>query len=418
MSEEMEEEVLSVCPVCDRDVEPDDDAVTAFIANEMDWNTRTRTYGGTRPYVEIEAHYDCATRCDWCDELYVNTSITEHHNVNHQDVSVCYSCEEHYGYSCESCSDYIHSDDTRYDEYHDRSLCETCYDDNSCDGLVQGHDYRPSLVYWHKASDGSLENRARPFTKQTLYMGYELETNSSASSIGHAAKHIINVVGADERYMVLKRDGSVSGFEMVSQPATLEAHKELSPWDAIEGLTQFGMTSWRGAGCGLHVHMSKAAFGKDDIYKLLSFHQQNATVIQRFGGRTSDQWASFDVDYGGSEPSKLWLAKGATNYRRYVAVNLQNRHTIELRYFRGSLKRMTVIGVLEFVHTLHEYITGISAVDVFQRGALSWDAYIDWLNKRDNGDIDCLLPLMEKRGVLATAGSINAQNYDDSETSY
>lgn len=404
-----DEEVQVDCPQCGLVIDDIDGAVVARTGGLGSWRSR---------HDEAPHHDWCASYCEWCSEHYSSDHVDTYDTGSCTTTDICQQCRNDYGYTCERCNVIVHSDSIAYDEDSDSYYCYDCYSIVAdASSLLHDHSYRPQLVYWHKASDGSLSGRARPFTTKTLYMGFELETNSNGDRRGEAARYIYD--NSDENYLILKRDGSVSGFEMVSMPATLAAHKEMAPWQAIENLRNYDMTSWRGAGCGLHVHVSRSAFGKDDIYKLLTFHQQNAEMIQRFGGRHSDQWATFHVRYGSDEPSKLLMAKGHSNYHRYVAVNLQNRHTIELRYFRGSLKATTVIGVLEFVHTLHEYITSINAVDVFNHGALAWGAYIEWLERRDNGDLDHLIPLLDRRGVLnatttASHRTINDNNGDDS----
>jgi hypothetical protein len=40
---------------------------------------------------------------------------------------------------------------------------------------------------------------------------------------------------------------------------------------------------------------------------------------------------------------------------RYEAINIQNDHTLEIRVFKGSLKKERVLSAVEFIHSAIEY---------------------------------------------------------------
>jgi hypothetical protein len=127
------------------------------------------------------------------------------------------------------------------------------------------------------------------------------------------------------------------------------------------------------------------------------FHDSNQDVIKKFAGRDSRRWATFDRD-GDSVPM-IYLSRGGQQYNRYSALNFQNSSTIELRYFRGSLDGTTLLGVLEFVHSVWRYTQIIHSKEISD-GNIRWDRYRNWLlDENDNFDFNHLLPLMEKRGV-------------------
>jgi hypothetical protein len=61
--------------------------------------------------------------------------------------------------------------------------------------------------------------------------------------------------------------------------------------------------------------------------------------------RNPERWARID-------PNKKVSDGGKINPNRYEAINLQNRHTVEFRLFKGTLKRESFFRSLEFVDAL------------------------------------------------------------------
>jgi len=63
----------------------------------------------------------------------------------------------------------------------------------------------------------------------------------------------------------VKRDGSLTddGIEIVTHPCSLRYHLEQYPWDEIlSSLADYGFRSHDTSTCGLHVHVSRSAFGE------------------------------------------------------------------------------------------------------------------------------------------------------------
>ena len=63
---------------------------------------------------------------------------------------------------------------------------------------------------------------------------------------------------------------------------------------------------------------------------------------------------------------------------RYSAVNTNNDYTLELRFFRGNMKREGVMTALELCHALVEYTRDLSISDV-KLGMLKWEWFADWV---------------------------------------
>jgi hypothetical protein len=183
---------------------------------------------------------------------------------------------------------------------------------------------------------------------RNLYFGFELE-------IENIRRNIRNGEAADELpdWLYAKNDGSLKcGFEIVSCPMTWNCIKEHK--EALEALcrkmTKCGFASYDTETCGMHVHFSKNAVTSYHLYKLLKFFYDNPEFILRVSQRRSRsalaQWASIEPD----TDSIVYKAKTKRTRAKYLAVNLPNGPTVEIRIFRGSLNPKTVFKNLEFCH--------------------------------------------------------------------
>ena len=123
---------------------------------------------------------------------------------------------------------------------------------------------------------------------------------------------------------------------------------------------RMGYISHQAGTCGLHVHINRNSLGDSyetqecTIAKILYFYEKFWDEILRFSRRTNEQVNHWARRYGGgliSPRETLKHAKSA-HLGRYVAVNLENCYTIEMRIFRGSLKYSTFIATLQFVDSI------------------------------------------------------------------
>lgn len=334
--------------------------------------------------------------------------------------------EPEYETECESCGDGLDWDDGYRSEYDDVFRCNYCHSDhldafyeeeerrNEESALIHYYSYRPTLRFWaHNPTRNGTYMTAGPTRDEhgpRLYMGFELEVEARGNDREHGAEKVLEAssVSADgsrlgspreEELLYLKEDGSIAhGFEIVTHPCTMEFYEKHFPWQAIELLRAQGFSSWNSRSCGLHIHMNRSSFINDKhLWKFMVFIYKNPATLQRFAGRTSS-YAKFDIDsflhcydryshdnYGGSAASTfIRHAKGLTrNDDRYTAVNLQNVHTIELRFFRPSLRSSTVVAALQFCAALHEYTRELATPTVM-RGGLEFGQFAAWVRGNEN----------------------------------
>jgi hypothetical protein len=129
------------------------------------------------------------------------------------------------------------------------------------------------------------------------------------------------------------------------------------------------------------------------MHRFLNLVYSNPDFYSTLAGRTSDQWAKFtdiftredernsdgdrieDAVMGGYRIiNKRTFAHKLTerNSDRYSAVNTNNRETLEMRIFRGSVNGETIKAQLDLAHASVEYTRNLTVQDV-REGALSAD---------------------------------------------
>lgn len=176
-----------------------------------------------------------------------------------------------------------------------------------------------------------------------------------------------------------KSDGSLSGgVEIVSHPGTLAHHMYVMHWRQIQRTCEkAGFRSHDTDNSGLHVHVGRAQLGSTDaerdetIRKVQVLFVMYAAELTRFSRRTRsrlNQWAPFR-SFGVSPESiratdgdtlASWAGSSVPTHAydhddRYAAVNVLNRATVEIRIFRGTLKRDTLIAAIQLVSNVFEY---------------------------------------------------------------
>lgn len=300
--------------------------------------------------------------CEDCSELVHEWDRYAVSTIRGYEYVVCESCYCDGYSSCEPCGYSYPSDDMRYTDWE--AFCPDCYDQHSGEGDVDDWNYRP-LFNFHGVG--------------TLYLGMELEVEGGHSAIAN----IYDMYNRDTVYF--KHDGSLDhGFELVTHPMTLGWHNENTfIEDTTKALRQAGASSYNANSCGIHIHMNRGAFTNSHMWKFLQFHYRNADAIQTIAQRRDSSWAKFvgkhDADY------RKRVSKDSYSYSdRYVAVNLNNSETIELRYFKGNLNAPSVRKNLEFAVAVYEYTKQLTYQSIRQYNGLGWGAFMVWMRDQRN----------------------------------
>jgi hypothetical protein len=322
----------------------------------------------------------CASCCDDCGEIVDNDSI----NDTAYGDRICDDCRENYYFSCDFCEGLVHSDDINSIDGGNSYYCRGCTENraywcNACDdyhrdhyncpeddyptdrGLIKSYSYKPEPVFY---SDG---------VNQKLFFGLELEIESTSGNYAEGAQLVTDRLGD---FVYLKEDGSLNhGFEIVTHPFDYEHYRSNFNFGFLADLRALGFRSWDSKTCGLHIHISKTGFiSGGHIWRFSNLILNNLPQWVKIAGRNSERWASFDK--GANKIAGI--LKGKEYPERYVAVNMSNDKTIEVRIFRGSLNERRVCAAIESIHAAVVYTKNLSVRDVADK-ALSFDRFAQWV---------------------------------------
>jgi hypothetical protein len=257
---------------------------------------------------------------------------------------------------------------------------------------VHDHDYRQDLEFITTPKDNE---------DKKLFLGVELEIDSTylsedndgnpcgcgdencddcndyenrdSTDHNQNANTILHSISNNApRQVIGKWDGSLdSGFEIVSQPATLNAHTDLINWkNGFKTIIDFGYGSHDFGTCGLHVHINRDFFGDNKttqnyngakiVYllekfwdKFVVFTRRKTSHLERWAKRGN---AKYDYDKNDTKTSTMLTNAFQKNYYegrdKYIALNTLHNATFELRIFRGTLNYTTFMATLQFVDNL------------------------------------------------------------------
>lgn len=322
---------------------------------------------------------DCYTSrfstCDDCNEVVRNDDICQVHGRSGSARYVCDDCRSDY-YWCEDCDEYVHEDN-----YCENDLCNSCHDDrygsdddddgsssSSSQDIIRSYTYKPTPIF-HKVSDND-----------NVYLGIELEVERGDSSIRH--NEMAELINND--FLYFKNDGSLSnGFEIVTHPMTISYIKRnKNVWaDILNQLRSNKYRSYDTKTCGMHIHISKNAFTTWHLYRFMKFFVDNADFVTKISQRkieNLDRWAALTDTPGSSDKEytqdKLMYKakKKYGNGKRYLAVNLQNDKSVEVRIFRGTLNDSSFFKNIEFVQSVYDYTKSVPDADMSLKSFLTF----------------------------------------------
>ena len=356
----------------------------------------------------------CGSYCERCNSAVLNDDTCSVDNE-----SWCEYCAENYTFWCESC-DTRYSSNGNYADVEGDTWCEDCTernawycddcdvwsrDGNDCDHCGTNHN-SPRVIHSNCRCRRIIHDYSCKPTlvfhgesNRNLYMGFELETQIQAHHLMQEAAEFTSRSLASNNLGIIKHDGSIGrdgydGFEIVTQPHTHLQYREHSDilWQTIGTLrTDYNARSWDTKSCGLHIHISRAGFSSGaHLHRFISLVYSNAPQMMKFAGRKSD-YARFNDIYTFDEydrPTRSLKHKVGNPQKfhseRYSAVNTQNRDTIELRFFRGTMNTRTILSALDLAQAMVEYTRTLRLDDV-KLGALDWVWFADYV--RDNNGL-------------------------------
>ena len=219
--------------------------------------------------------------------------------------------------------------------------------------------YGDLLGGYHSSRNRGFEVIDSPWFRQNRRaFGIELEVQLRSGSLESKLAGVHEAINYKTKqlgeYCFFERDGSIGeGFEIVTQPAGLDVHRDRLGRFLNDGSLKMGLRSHEGGACGLHVHVGREFLTQGQIYRVQSFLNdvRNEALIRSIARR-------YDNNYCRFKPALAkFTVKDKHSTERYEALNVTNADTIEFRIFRGSLRYESVIAAIEFVNSLLTFCT-------------------------------------------------------------
>ena len=301
--------------------------------------------------------------------------IWREYNAGTEDVPLCQNCYDERYTSCCDCGTLLHIANANYedsDEDEDHPYCSNCYQRHFRNASIHDYYYKPWPIFYGEGP---------------RFFGVELEIDGAGEDREHA-ETLLRIANANGERMYIKHDGSLDdGLELVTHPMSLTEHLHHFPWEALcKKAAALGYLSHRATTCGLHIHVSRRAFGETErqqdaaIARILYFFEKHWEELLKFSRRTQRQLERWAARYGYKEQPMeiLDYAKKGYHGGRYTCVNLQNSDTVEFRMFRGTLKANTILATLELVDRICDVAINLSDEEL---RSLAWTTFVSGMTE-------------------------------------
>jgi len=187
-----------------------------------------------------------------------------------------------------------------------------------------------------------------------LYFGIEVETDNGGDEIYDEATRIMKET---ECFIYAKEDASIDGLEFVTHPLSWGWMKKNPEFmKPVFDLTHNGYRSHEAErSCGMHVHLSTAAFSGLHLLKFLKLFYDNAQLVKFISQRANEdlmEWARISLEDEGYNMMRIVKERCMNNRHTAVAVN---ETTVEVRVFRGTLRMDRFWKNLEFCKAAYDF---------------------------------------------------------------
>jgi hypothetical protein len=146
--------------------------------------------------------------------------------------------------------------------------------------------------------------------------------------------------------------------------------------------------------CGLHVHVSRNNCSQYEVARLVIFWNSpgNRLFLRRFSRRKPNDYCKVkDVD--GKSDTELALAKD-----RYEVVNVTRKTTLEIRAFRGTTRKSTLLACVQLAALTWEFAKDHSIPDT----DLTVDRFVKWVHERPER-AEHVIEYLKVKGVIRCA---------------
>ena len=325
-------------------------------------------------YIQDTEEYvcdDCAEenyyQCMECGEWYSSEIIITDAEGQH----LCEGCYSDNYYTCALCGGFVHQDYACWDEATDDMYCEYCYSTEIGSRIINSY---------HSNDDWTVhytEDERNDYMSDKLTLGLEIEVAGSAE---HAEGFMDKI---DNDLIYLERDGSVAGFEIITQPMTRQYATGLFEDKIVKGFDFLKENNFKGHNAGgIHIHvglpydneldfMSCLLKLKKLLYNLPTNMQYLLLLISQRKADNLKRWS--DNTYC----RKLTLQNCTLQDNRYELLNIDSRtRTLEFRMFNSNLRTERIMKNIEVVLSLLDYVETYYTVDMYDKNLFTWLDYV------------------------------------------
>lgn len=278
-------------------------------------------------------------------------------------------------------------------------------------GRIQQYSFKPEPKFFGRSKEG-------------LFFGieHEVECRNVEPQAFARECHGLDPDGL----FYFKPDASIRrGVEIVSHPMSFTYIMRNYPPQVAEYIAQFGMKGANGGrsyNCGIHVHMSRAAFGRPyHLWKFMEFFYRFPGLVQLVAARTGQEGANGDHHFSYNKEKQGYkvrldpktgrhetdpdgfmrdMARGkVVSQDRHVAINTQNRDTIEVRVFRSTTNHKRLRAYIQFLNAVF-YYTRIARVQAKKNPdkQMSEQGFRDFVYRQPGKYADLIGVLENKEG--------------------
>ena len=313
---------------------------------------------------------DCADehyyRCMECGEWYSSSKIISDSNNQH----LCEDCYCDSYYTCAVCGEFVHQDDACWNEATDEMYCEYCYSTEIESNFINSYHSNDNWTVH------CTEDEYNDYIPDKLTLGLEIEVAGSAEY----AEGFMDKV--DDDLIYLERDGSVAGFEIITQPMTRKYATEVFTDKITKGFEFLKENNFKGHNAGgIHIHVGLPYDELDFmpcllklkklLYNLPPHLQDLLLLISQRKSDTLKRWS--DNTYC----RKLTLQNCTLQSNRYELLNIDSRTcTLEFRMFNSNLRTERIMKNIEVVLSLLDYVETYYTVEMYDKNLFTWLDYV------------------------------------------
>lgn len=205
------------------------------------------------------------------------------------------------------------------------------------------------------------------------------------------AGQLVRHYGQSELFFCREERGIGNGFEIVTDPCTLDFLRTEFPWDMLWFLrTEHSAKADSDHYCGLHVHFDKAALSKAEAVKFDLFFHVQQQFIELFSRREDRNQYAWDrtIRY-----SRLGCSEF---HNRCVSWRCEN--TVEVRTFNATLFHNILLASVEFVDALIRFVKLHSSMFILKKHECL-EAFLDHINHYDYWHLPDYVSML-RSGVL------------------